>query len=488
MKALTYPTEFEFTEGEDKKAAMLNFEMRQHGTVLEIDPTWTPNGKINLNLAFEHHLSDPVTRRYSTSLLKPAGDAASVPVEMPIFYKSSSMQALIVPDGEMRLAAATRPLEPRDGVAECHLLFVSAKTTFDKPAPLKLDSEAIGLHLVVFEVDQREAHRLTLRRTDGGGLEEVSSYEHILDLTRDGDAAIIAHNFIRTPSGQRAKVEVSRENIYPTEFDLVEPNRVLPTSFEMRPSGNIFEIDPTLSPDGELLEINMAQEIVGPMRMRSQRFVLLDSQSVGKAEQPSFVSAMVQAAFPMRAKGGVAMIASTPSKANPHKQQLWFLRSSLPTPNRNSTIERQGVECAVTAIAIPAAEAAALCLTRASSDADFYEELVVERGGGHDGSGVAHGSVLTQSSNRAKVTSGEEIIAPAEFEFFGEDGSLAGPTAFEMRQDGSRWKSSPPSPPMVTRPPPPSTSSSCSRPPASGPRKSTPAIRRSVSTPVSITP
>ena len=81
-------------------------------------------------------------------------------------------------------------------------------------------------------------------------------------------------------SGQRAKIEVIREFIYPTEYDPPEiPNQVgggigggsvevfpvtpaTPTAFETRNTGVTLEVDPVLGADEFTIDLNMAPEVV----------------------------------------------------------------------------------------------------------------------------------------------------------------------------------------------------------------------------------
>jgi general secretion pathway protein D len=81
-------------------------------------------------------------------------------------------------------------------------------------------------------------------------------------------------------SGQRAKIEVIREFIYPTEYDPPEiPNEVgtgfgggggggfpvtpaTPTAFETRNTGVTLEVDPVLGADEFTIDLNLAPEVV----------------------------------------------------------------------------------------------------------------------------------------------------------------------------------------------------------------------------------
>ncbi len=77
-------------------------------------------------------------------------------------------------------------------------------------------------------------------------------------------------------SGQRAKIEVIREFIYPTEYDPPEiPDRVAtggdgsfpvtpatPTAFETRNTGVTLEVDPVIGADGYTIDLNLVPEVV----------------------------------------------------------------------------------------------------------------------------------------------------------------------------------------------------------------------------------
>ncbi|MEM7144964.1 MAG: Amuc_1098 family type IV pilus outer membrane protein [Verrucomicrobiota bacterium] len=90
---------------------------------------------------------------------------------------------------------------------------------------------------------------------------------------------------VTTRSGQRAKIEVIREFIYPTEYDPPElPDRVgvatidtdgvgttgglfpvtpaNPTAFETRNTGVTLEVDPQIGPDGFTIDLNLVPEVV----------------------------------------------------------------------------------------------------------------------------------------------------------------------------------------------------------------------------------
>jgi general secretion pathway protein D len=86
---------------------------------------------------------------------------------------------------------------------------------------------------------------------------------------------------VTTKPGARATMEVTREFIYPTEFDPPQlPNNsggggavftgggtmiatpTTPTAFEMRPTGVRLEAEPTVGQDGNTIELNLSPEVV----------------------------------------------------------------------------------------------------------------------------------------------------------------------------------------------------------------------------------
>ncbi|HUF62850.1 MAG TPA: Amuc_1098 family type IV pilus outer membrane protein [Verrucomicrobiales bacterium] len=93
---------------------------------------------------------------------------------------------------------------------------------------------------------------------------------------KKGSDLMTAPNIV-AKSGSRAKVEIIRELIYPTEYDPPElPQTVgaeatqggfpvtpaTPTAFTTRNTGVTLEVDPVVGPDGYTIDLNMAPEVV----------------------------------------------------------------------------------------------------------------------------------------------------------------------------------------------------------------------------------
>ena len=79
---------------------------------------------------------------------------------------------------------------------------------------------------------------------------------------------------VTTKSGQRATIEIVREFLYPSEYDLPQVaastgttqftpvTPTTPTSFKMKPTGITLEVEPTVGPDGYTIELVLAPRVV----------------------------------------------------------------------------------------------------------------------------------------------------------------------------------------------------------------------------------
>ncbi len=93
---------------------------------------------------------------------------------------------------------------------------------------------------------------------------------HALD--QSGGADLLSAPRVTTRSGVNAQIEVVREIIYPTEFEvtqptiqsegnLVTPPTVTPGGFETRETGVILNVTPTVGPDGYTIDLTMIPEV-----------------------------------------------------------------------------------------------------------------------------------------------------------------------------------------------------------------------------------
>lgn len=91
-------------------------------------------------------------------------------------------------------------------------------------------------------------------------------------LSQHGGSDLLSAPRVTTRSGVNAQIQVVREIIYPTEFDLTQPTVdsdgnvtmapiVTPGSFETRATGVILNVTPTVGADGYTIDLVMAPEV-----------------------------------------------------------------------------------------------------------------------------------------------------------------------------------------------------------------------------------
>ncbi|MFH0952971.1 MAG: hypothetical protein V1873_01435 [Verrucomicrobiota bacterium] len=91
-------------------------------------------------------------------------------------------------------------------------------------------------------------------------------------LSQHGNADLLSAPRVTTRTGVNAQIQVVREIIYPTEFevtqptvqsqgDLVTPPTVTPGSFETREIGVILNVTPTVGPDGYTIDLTLVPEV-----------------------------------------------------------------------------------------------------------------------------------------------------------------------------------------------------------------------------------
>lgn len=91
-------------------------------------------------------------------------------------------------------------------------------------------------------------------------------------LSQHGGTDLLSAPRVTTRSGVNAQIQVVKEIIYPTEFDLTQPTVdsdgnvtmapvVTPGGFETRETGVILNVTPTVGPDGYTIDLVMAPEV-----------------------------------------------------------------------------------------------------------------------------------------------------------------------------------------------------------------------------------
>ena len=91
-------------------------------------------------------------------------------------------------------------------------------------------------------------------------------------LSQHGNADLLSAPRVTTKNGVNAQIQIVKEIIYPTEFevtqptvqsqgDLVTPPTVTPGSFETREVGVILNVTPAVGPDGYTIDLTMVPEV-----------------------------------------------------------------------------------------------------------------------------------------------------------------------------------------------------------------------------------
>ncbi len=91
-------------------------------------------------------------------------------------------------------------------------------------------------------------------------------------ISQHGGSDLLSAPRVTTRSGVNAQIQVVREIIYPTEFDVTQPTMnsdgnvtmspvVTPGTFETRETGVILNVTPTVGPDGYTIDLVMAPEV-----------------------------------------------------------------------------------------------------------------------------------------------------------------------------------------------------------------------------------
>ncbi len=165
-------------------------------------------------------------------------------------------------------------------------------------------SAQVGIIVEYFKLDHRAANKLI--RRFGPQAANAKELRNILgEMTEKGEAQLIDTGWVRTMSGQRAKTQSVREDIYPTEYDppeipinvggggtikttvktkdkgskaevrlqlpanqaqpitpVIHMTAAMPSAFETRPVGLTLEIDLFISADQKIIDISLSPEII----------------------------------------------------------------------------------------------------------------------------------------------------------------------------------------------------------------------------------
>ncbi len=131
-------------------------------------------------------------------------------------------------------------------------------------------------------------------------------------LSQHGGTDLLSAPRVTTRSGVNAQIQVVKEIIYPTEFDVTQPTMntdgnvtmspvVTPGTFETRETGVILNVTPTVGPDGYTIDLVMAPEVaelVDWIQYGSE--ITVTSGAIGMRQENTYIFNMPQPIFTSR--------------------------------------------------------------------------------------------------------------------------------------------------------------------------------------------
>ncbi len=131
-------------------------------------------------------------------------------------------------------------------------------------------------------------------------------------LSQHGGSDLLSAPRVTTRSGVNAQIQVVKEIIYPTEFDVTQPTMntdgnvtmspvVTPGTFETRETGVILNVTPTVGPDGYTIDLVMAPEVaelVDWIQYGSE--ITVETGVIGARQENTYLFNMPQPIFTSR--------------------------------------------------------------------------------------------------------------------------------------------------------------------------------------------
>jgi len=131
-------------------------------------------------------------------------------------------------------------------------------------------------------------------------------------LSQHGGSDLLSAPRVTTRSGVNAQIQVVKEIIYPTEFDVTQPTMntdgnvtmspvVTPGMFETRETGVILNVTPTVGPDGYTIDLVMAPEVAELVDwIQYGSAITVETGIVGARQQNTYQFNMPQPVFTSR--------------------------------------------------------------------------------------------------------------------------------------------------------------------------------------------
>lgn len=258
---LRYPTKFQPADRVGEKAFPTDYETRNAGETLELEPILGPDGRsIEINLV-------PINVRLHSFEDWKAEDS-SAPQSQPQIQTEKLTTSLVVQSGRPMLLSTATPVEPGTNAETVRVRALRAMVEPVRPAAVLVkDARELRVDLLVYSVEREAARRILAESSDS-----VQSFAAVRELVAKGAAKLEAVSSFPIKSGNRAVNEETYEYRYPTaatppgyDSQTVPKENRRPatfTSFETRNTGLTLEIETVLSPDERFVHINTVPQIV----------------------------------------------------------------------------------------------------------------------------------------------------------------------------------------------------------------------------------
>lgn len=330
-------------------------------------------------------------------------------------------------------------------------IVVAQMNTFEKPAPsvtiADADQASARSRLTVLEFGVKDHEALDLlSRVDLD--HDKNLLDELLKRVTAGKGILRTCSALSQLSGQRARLESSREYSFPTEMPTI------PSAWEMRPVGTILETD-YISPRS----MNLTFEHHPALPRHAEWRCALDSPAL-IMWQPQFIVQKIQTTLDF-SNDGVALLGAirTPDCLQgvngvvPGETLLFFAKLDEMTPKDpvasnlepgSFDLSPPRIELEAVVFEVSASEASAWSLDSARfDDGDRFTKLMAHTKE-NTAKIAAHVAVSTKSGQRANVSIIEEVITvtevdPPQDEWPGR----YRPTAMETIPCGTIWEADP---------------------------------------------
>jgi len=195
---------------------------------------------------------------------------------------------------------------------------------------------AVDFSVEIYQMPMLEAFRI--QRQTSSSDDDTAVFREVQKLAEESASSVtpVISVSLESRSGQRSKVELVDEFIYPTEVDWsTDKQAFVPAAFETRHYGTIFEVDPVIGADDVTIDINLFLEHhTAPPTLHP---ITLASPSKGieltTVQMPEFHTKRITTSMSMRTNTsrliGVWKPTGKPEFENAQIMQVAFLRVAV---------------------------------------------------------------------------------------------------------------------------------------------------------------